>query len=48
MKTAVNPVSMLTALFLCVVFRMMAPGLIDIATKIKPTSAAAAPPTMTK
>lgn len=41
MKTAVKPVSMLTARFLWVVFLMMISGLIDIATKIKPASAAA-------
>jgi len=40
-KTAVKPDSMLMARFLCVVFRITISGLIDIATKINPASAAA-------
>src|SRR6478736_5973377 len=48
MKTAVNPESILIARFLCVAFWKMILGLIDIATKINPASAAAPPPTMTK
>jgi hypothetical protein len=41
MKTAVKPVSILIARFLCVEFRITLLGLIDIATKISPASAAA-------
>ena len=48
MNTALKPVSMLMARFLCVALRRMPSGLIDIATKISPASAAAPPPTMTK
>jgi hypothetical protein len=48
MKTAVKLNSMLVARFLCVVFRRMISRLIDLATNIKPVSAAAPLPTMTK
>src|SRR5579864_2082055 len=48
MKMAVKLVNILIARFLCVGLRMMISGLIDIATKINPASAAAPPPTMTK
>ncbi len=48
MKIALKPDSMLMARFLCVVLRTMLSGLIDIATKINPASAAVPPPTMTK
>ena len=48
MKIALKPDSILIARFLCVAFRMMASGLIDRATNIRPARAAEPLPTMTK